>query len=97
MHTAFKTQSASLSQPKPSNTVLELDNFYISYNSNDSLIYGDVTTAIVIGKMEYFYILNGDHRNQLAIYSLLGLQYCLNYFKQNLSQINKFSKIRPRK
>lgn len=49
--------------------MLRLDWLYINYN-NDKLYYGYVTTAIVFGDMESVYILNSDHRNQLAIHAL---------------------------
>lgn len=47
------------------NDVIERENFYISYNFGDVGIYGSTTTAIVIGQMQRFYILKGDHRKQL--------------------------------
>lgn len=31
------------------------DGFYISYNNYDVEVYGDVTTAIVLGQMQKFY------------------------------------------
>jgi hypothetical protein len=39
--------------------------WYISYNPS-SADYGSVTTAIVLGQMEYFLVLNGDHRKALS-------------------------------
>lgn len=38
------------------------EGFYVSYNSHDRDSYGDVTTALVLGQMQKFFILNGDHR-----------------------------------
>jgi len=37
------------------------DGFYVSYNHHDIATYGDVTTALVLGQMQKFYILNGNH------------------------------------
>ena len=39
-----------------------------------------------------FFILNGDHRIQLAIHALIGLKSCLKYVKENMSQVNAFTK-----
>lgn len=44
------------------NITYDHDKHYISFNFADQHIYGDITTAIVIGQMQRFYILNGDHR-----------------------------------
>lgn len=62
--------------------------FYISYNAHDTGIYGCDTTAIVIGDMEKFYILNGNHFEALKDRSL---EYCLEYFELNVTQANKRS------
>lgn len=73
------------------NTIINGDGFYISYNNVDTDIYGSDTTALVIGQMEKFYILNGDHR---AIYRDLigsGLNACLSYFSSNQADLNKRS------
>ena len=42
------------------NVVMDGDDFYISYNGVDAAIYGGQTTALVIGQMQAFYILNAD-------------------------------------
>ena len=63
--------------------------YYVSYNDYDRTIYGGVTTALVLGQMERFYILNGDHRKEYAKCSSLG--ECVAYFKANETQINKYS------
>lgn len=65
--------------------------FYISYNNYDRRIYGDVTTALVLGQMQKFYILNGDHRKQYKELIEHGFDKCLEYFKANISQVNKYS------
>lgn len=41
------------------------DGFYISHNSHDTGVYGGETTAIVLGQMQMFFILNGDHEGEL--------------------------------
>ncbi len=67
------------------------DGFYVSFNSVDHRIYGDVTTALVKGQMESFYILNGDHRP--AYFELIpqGFEACIGYFEANVDQVNKRS------
>ena len=67
------------------------DGFYVSYNSYDIAIYGDVTTALVVGQMQKFYILNGDHRKEYAEIIEDGFNKCLDYFKKNIDKINKNS------
>lgn len=67
------------------------DGFYVSYNSYDIAIYGDVTTALVLGQGQRFYILNGDHGNEYAKIIKNGFEKCLEYFKKNIMQINKYS------
>jgi hypothetical protein len=62
--------------------------FYISYNNHDTDLYGSDTTALVLGQMEKFYILNGDHRAQYATLIESGFDACLEYFRANISLIN---------
>ena len=51
--------------PSPNSTT-DGDGFFVSYNSRDAAIYGADTTALVVGQMQKFYILDGDHRLQYA-------------------------------
>lgn len=67
------------------------DGFYISFNNYDYDIYGDVTTALVLGQMEKFFILNGDHTEAYRYLIKGGFAPCMDYFRQNAKQINKFS------
>lgn len=67
------------------------DGFYVSYNDHDVSIYGDVTTAVVIGQMQKFYILNGNHSEAYAKLINEGFDKCMEYFKKNIHQINKYS------
>lgn len=67
------------------------DGFYISYNDRDASIYGSVTTALVIGQMERFFILNGDHTAAYRKIINDGLEACMAYFEENIDQINKRS------
>lgn len=78
------------------NTKIEIDGktydgFYISYNSYDVEIYGDVTTALVLGQMQKFYILNGDHREEYKKIIKDSFEKCMDYFRKNISSINKYS------
>ncbi len=67
------------------------DEFYISFNSYDTGIYGDITTALVFGQMERFYILNGDHRKGYEKLIAQGFNACKDYFNANIKDINKYS------
>ena len=71
------------------NTVEQKDGFYISYNDSDVDIYGCDTTALVIGQMEKFYILNGDHRHKYS--TLSTLDECISYYRANLGISNRRS------
>jgi hypothetical protein len=72
----------------PPNSVIGGDDFYISYNDHDIDIYGRDTTALVLGQMQHFYILNGDHRLQYAKLVPQGLDACLAYFSEHVDQVN---------
>ena len=67
--------------------------WYISYN-NRVWDYGCDTTALVLGQMEYFLILNGDHREQfrrIIELQCLGqsrLKRCLDYVRNNKDKLN---------
>lgn len=73
------------------NDVTDGDGFYVSYNGVDSGIYGGQTTALVIGQMQAFYILNGDHQAAYAELIPQGLPACMAYFQANAASINKHS------
>lgn len=75
------------------NAVMNADGFYVSFNDHDTApsLYGDVTTALVFGQMQAFYILNGDHRAGYAGLLSQGFDACLEYFKANIASINKRS------
>lgn len=73
------------------NSVVDHGKYYISYNARDCGIYGGETTALVIGQMEKFYILMGDHRTDYARLAHLGLDACLDYFRSNMNHAHKFS------
>lgn len=82
--------SATLPDPGTPNTLLPgvSKHWYVSYNDRDTAAYGGVTTALVIGQMEYFLILNGDHREGLrAKY----LRDCIQYIRDHRDQLNKRS------
>lgn len=67
------------------------DGFYISYNSYDLNVYGDVTTALVLGQMEKFFILNGNHTEAYRKLLNNGFYACFDYYKKHEEQINKYS------
>jgi len=74
------------------NLITDFKDFHISYNNLDIDTYGDVTTAIVIGDMQHFLILNGNHRDELKqIATKGGLKACLKYFSKNIKLANKYS------
>jgi hypothetical protein len=72
--------------------------WYISYNNHDIGDYGSDTTALVLGQMEYFIVLNGDHRKQFQEVIddhsecwKTGLKKCLDYVRKNKKKLNKMS------
>lgn len=69
------------------------DGFYVSYSSyyQDRAVYGSDTTALVLGQMQLFFILNGDHRKQYEEIIGQGFDACLDYFKANIDKANKYS------
>lgn len=73
------------------NQVKDHDDFYISYNNYDTGIYGCDTTALVVGQMEKFYILEGDHRKAYDKLAGQGFDACLKYFMDNADVMHRFS------
>jgi hypothetical protein len=67
------------------------DGFYVSYNNYDRAIYGDVTTALVLGQMQKFYILTGNHCEQYKELINQGFFKCFDYFKANINQVHRYS------
>lgn len=73
------------------------DGFYISYNNYDTDIYGCDTTAIVLGQMQYFLVLNGNHEEDLvkatmnAGFDGSAFESCLAYFKEHEAEMSRFS------
>jgi hypothetical protein len=77
---------------KSRNKISNFDGFFVSLNTSDHHIYGCTTTALVVGQMKGFYILNGDHLEKYKqANSDGGISSCVQYFKDNLSLINKNS------
>jgi hypothetical protein len=68
------------------NSITRGHGFYVSYNTVDTSIYGSDTTALVVGQMEHFYILIGDHRDALARLVDQGVDACLSYFSSHPEQ-----------
>lgn len=73
------------------NRITKADGFYISYNNTDIYIYGGDTTALVVGQMEKFYILRGNHQQQYAKLMDKGLEACLSYFYEHMDEIHHYS------
>lgn len=73
------------------NTTINGRDFYVSLNTVDVSIYGYETTALVVGQMEKFYILNGNHMSQYKALVVSGFSECFDYFLKNLDKINKHS------
>ena len=68
-------------------------NFHISYNRS-SADYGCDTTAIVL-RGRVFFILNGDHEEQLWNAATEGgVQACVDYFIDNIAHANGYSEHR---
>jgi len=62
--------------------------FYVSYLSDEGW-YGSDTTALVVGQMQRFYILNGDFREQYSELIPQGFKACYDFFKDNLEHRNE--------
>jgi len=75
----------------PNSVSFDSEEFYVSYNNYDEYIYGCDTTALVLGQMQHFYILNGDHRKAYEALTSQGFTACLEYFKNNSNLKNKYS------
>ena len=75
--------------------ILNGNGFYVSYNDVDRDIYGGDTTALVLGQMERFFILNGDHRGQYASLIERGFDACLAYFRDHEDLVNFRSDLPP--
>lgn len=73
------------------NSVIDGQGFYVSHNNHDHAIYGGETTALVLGQMERFYILKGDHRKAYAALIGQGFEVCLDYFKQHPDLAHPYS------
>lgn len=85
------------SAPNTPNTLLQGKGFHVSYNDRDTgpEMYGSVTTAIVTGDMDHFYILSGDFREALAPLVPLGLAACLDFLDRNADKLNPCSESLP--
>jgi hypothetical protein len=89
-HVTIQTTCGPQLVPVP-NVVMDGDGFYVSYNSHDVGIYGCATTALVLGQMQKFYILKGDHRGQYADLISRGFDACLEYYKANIMDAHRAS------
>jgi hypothetical protein len=77
----------------PNRTTQVEPGFYVSYNSVDAAVYGEVTTAVVVGaQMDRFYVLNGNHEAALAG---KPFDFCLEYVHDHAERLNKYSDILP--
>lgn len=71
----------------------EYDGFYISHNSSAAgkEIYGSETTALVLGQMEKFFVLNDNHCTPLEKLAKESLDDCINYVRKNKNKLNELS------
>ena len=81
--------------PGSPNSVQEGQGFCVSYNDTDVGLYGDDTTALVLGQGEAFFILVGDHRSAYADLLTQGFDACLRYFIAHVGQAHRFSDPAP--
>jgi hypothetical protein len=93
-YATIDTASGPMSLAIP-NTTMDGAGFYVSHNDHDTAIYGCETTALVLGQMERFYLLKGDHRRQYAERLALGFEACLDYYRANLADAHSFSDKTP--
>lgn len=73
------------------NRTVDYGDYYVSYNTVDSDMYGGDTTALVTNTMDKFLILYGDHRAKYAELADKGYDACVEYFKAHIDQISKYS------
>jgi hypothetical protein len=73
------------------NSVMEGEGFYVSHNDRDLVAYGSQTTALIVGQMEKFYILKGDHRAGYVTLIPRGFATCLDYFKRHSDLVHRYS------
>jgi hypothetical protein len=66
--------------------------FYVSFNDVDVSLYGAETTAVVLGQMQRFYVLSGNHEK-----ALVGKSFpeCLEYLHAHASELNHRSEPLP--
>lgn len=91
----FRAQVPAPGMPPAPNQIAGGDGFYVSFNDVDHAIYGCDTTALVVGQMQAFYILDGDHRQDYAPLIEEGLDACLGYFRSHIDQMNERSDLPP--
>lgn len=72
----------------------EYDGFYVSYNDYDIDIYGSATTALVLGQMQEFFILNGNHIDEYRKLEGSPFSKYLDYFYKNKDKINPFTTVK---
>lgn len=86
----FKHHTIPVINQRTINSTMDFDKFHLSYNPSRAN-YGSDTTAIVL-KGTVFFILNGNHKNELAeISKTKGLQGVIEYFIDNIDKANKLS------
>ena len=73
-----------------SNDTIDGDGFYVSCDSHCSA-YGTPTTALVVGQMEKFFILKGNHMSAYAERIPQGLEACMAYYRENKNLIHPYS------
>lgn len=88
MTTTYHTKNVNGIPVGVPNVITQRKGYYVSYNNYDKDIYGCSTTAIVIGDMSAFLILNGDHREALKG---LDIDAVCAYFHNNAHLKNKLS------
>jgi hypothetical protein len=78
--------------PSPNSSTPYFGNLYFSYNDRDLFHYGCPTTAIVFNG-SLFFILNGDHREELLALVDQGVlvDKVIDYFIAHLAEANDWS------
>ena len=90
MTTAHIAHIGGFTVTEPNQTI-DGNGFYISYNDYDTRTYGSDTTALVLGQMQHFYILNGDHSAEYSKLIHARFDACFSYFKAHAAEMNKYS------
>ena len=87
----FKHQRIPITNELTPNCNADFDGYHVSFNPR-SAGYGCSQTTAIVMQNHVFFVLNGDHKDELLSASKNGgLAGCIQYFIQHIDQANKRS------